>query len=67
MLVPNSSIEQVWEIMQDPRSEEFPFLVVCTLGSGKKMGFQCRTIDEAHAKINAIAEVLFGKQNMAVA
>jgi hypothetical protein len=71
MMVPNSSIEQQWEIMANPGNadysrEDFPFLVVCTV-AGKHMGFPCRTVDEAHGKLNAVAEVLFGSQPLAVA
>ena len=72
MLVPNSSIEQQWQIETNPGDpnyprEEWPFFVVCTIATGRRMGFPCRTIEEAHGKINAVAEVMFGSQPLAVA
>ena len=73
MMVPNSSIEQQWQIVENdghdlnyPR-HEYEFFVVCTIATGRRLGYPCHTLTEAHAKLNAIAEVLFGSQPLAVA
>ena len=47
--------------------ERFPFFVVCTIATGRRLGYPCHTLTEAHAKFNAIAEVMFGSQPLAVA
>ena len=73
MLVPNSSIEQQWEIIENNGSdinysrERYPFFIVCTVATGRRLGYPCHTLAEAHAKINAVAEVMFGSQPLAVA
>jgi len=54
-----SQIETVWGIEENVNQDrhEWPWLVVSTLPSGKRMGFGCRTLEEAHAKLQAIAIV----------
>ena len=73
MMVPNSSIEQQWEIIENNGSDlnysrqAFPFFIVCTVATGRRLGFPCRSVEEAHGKINAIAQLMFGSQPLAVA
>ena len=49
--------EQTWEIVDSP-SLEFPFRLKRTEASGATVYFQCRTLDEATAKLRAVDQVL---------
>lgn len=49
--------EMTFEIVTSP-SLEFPFRIKRTEANGTTVYFQCRTLDEATAKMNAIAIVL---------
>lgn len=56
------SIQEMWEI-QETQDEElrlmgYPFCLVRTGPTGHQTWFQCRTIDEAHSKLNSIATEL---------
>ena len=56
LLVPNTSIEAEYDIVQTG-IEQWPFGVRKTVG-GKSIIFRCRTLPEANAKLNAIAQEL---------
>lgn len=49
--------EMSFEIVDSP-STEFPFRIKRTQANGDTVYFQCRTIDEAQAKLRAIHQVL---------
>ena len=73
MWVPNSSIEQQWQIVENDGHDlnypryKYEFFVVCTIATGRRLGYPCHTLPEAHAKLNAIAQLMFGSQPLAVA
>jgi hypothetical protein len=54
--LPNHEISEVWEVVENDESFEFPFMVVCTQPSGKAIVFPCRTSEEAHGKLLAVAK-----------
>jgi hypothetical protein len=49
--------EMTFEIVESP-SLEYPFRIKRTEANGRSVYFQCRTADEAHAKLRAINTVL---------
>lgn len=57
-----TKIDSLWDIQETPDSElrqmGYPFCVVHTGASGHQTWFQCRSIEEAHAKLNAIHQEL---------
>lgn len=54
------TIQEIWEIHEifDPilREAGYHFKLVCTNAYGDKTEYECHTIDEAHHRLNAIAQ-----------
>ena len=57
MLEMSDNIEAIWEICQNtgPSRERWPFMLVCHRHKCADMGFGCKSIEEAHAKLVALA------------
>jgi hypothetical protein len=53
----SDEIEAVWEICENsgPTRDEFPYMLVCHRQKNADMGFGCKTITEAKAKLAALA------------
>jgi hypothetical protein len=56
--LPNHMVSEVWDIIENNESPEFPFMLTCTQASGKVIIFPCRTSEEAYGKILAVAKEL---------
>jgi hypothetical protein len=55
MLEMSDNIEAIWEICEDKRSTDWPFMLICHRVKCADMWFPCKTLEEAHAKLVAIA------------
>lgn len=56
--VPNSAIQETWEIRESPPSFKqagYPFVVVRTGETGHETLFICQSLEEAQDKLNAVA------------
>jgi hypothetical protein len=53
--VPTETIQETWHIDGDGGSE-YPYRLVCTPFIGAPIAFPCRSLSEAHAKLQAIAD-----------
>jgi len=49
----SDNIERMWDIIESERDDrdEFPFMVRMRNAQGPAIGFQCRTIEDAHRKL----------------
>jgi hypothetical protein len=56
--LPNHLVSDVWEVIENNESFEFPFMLICTQASGKAIIFPCRTSEEAHGKKLSVAKEL---------
>jgi len=58
-MILSNEIEQMWEICENtgPSRAQYPYIVVCHQHNTPDMGFGCKTLDEAKAKLVSLRDL----------